>query len=153
VDCSAIKQSERSKVTPDKPEDFNPKLITFLINRKPFGRPSFLLLYCTAPAQIRRIMKKAFLSMALLGLFAVGTVNAQEQDKKDRKKDKQKNEQPADMKKTDGKEDPNTNQQKLSNEEQKQKDDQQKQYDPNQQPAQQQQPQQTEPKKDTAMPQ
>src|SRR5262245_33600555 len=86
------------------------------------------------------IMKKVFLSVALLSLVAIGTVNAQDQ-----KKDKQKKEQPADNKKDEMKqEDPNTKQQQLSNEEQqKLKDDQQKQYDPNQQPA------QTEPKQDT----
>jgi len=84
------------------------------------------------------IMKKAFLSMALLGLVAVGTVHAQDQDKK-KNKDKNKTEQPADMKRDEmRKEDPNTKQQQLNkDEQQKLKDDQQKQYDPNQQPAQQ----------------
>jgi len=93
-------------------------------------------------------MKKVFLSMALLGLVAVGTVNAQDQDKK--KDNNTKQEQPADLKKDEvKKEDPNTKEQQMSNDaQQKAKEDQQKQYDPNQQPA-----QPTEPKQDTATPQ
>ena len=55
-----------------------------------------------------------------------------------------------DMKKDElKKEDPNNQQEKLSDEQQKLKEDQQKQYDPNQQPAQ----QPTEQKKDTTVPQ
>ena len=81
--------------------------------------------------QILKIMKKVFLSVALLGLFAVGTVNAQDQDKK------KKEEQKTELKKDEVKQqDPNAQPQQMSNDEKKAKEDQQKQYDPNQQPSQ-----------------
>ena len=72
--------------------------------------------------------------MAFLGLLAVGTTYAQDQDK-NKKNDKSKTEQPADMKSDDvKKENPDNNQQKLSDDQKKANEDQQKQYDPNQQP-------------------
>jgi hypothetical protein len=91
-------------------------------------------------------MKKGLLSVALLSLFAVGTVNAQDQDKK-KKDDNKTVEQPADVKTNDQKTGhPDVQQERLSNE-QKAAEDRQKQFDPNQQPAQ--QPQPTDPKTDT----
>jgi Ni/Co efflux regulator RcnB len=76
-------------------------------------------------------MKKILLSAAFLGLLAVGTVNAQDQDKKT-KQDPTKTDQPTDMKK-DNSQDPNKKQQEMSND-QKQNQENQKAYDPNQQP-------------------
>jgi type III secretory pathway component EscV len=89
------------------------------------------------------IMKKVFLSVALLGLVAMGTVNAQDQDNK--KKDQTKTEQPADLKKDELKnQDPNTKQQEMSNDEKQKAEQSQKAFDPNQQP------QDAAPKTDTA---
>jgi len=129
---------------------FNPEFFkTIIIKLKTFSAAVFSVTLIQPEENTNLgIMKKVFLSMALLGLVAVGTVNAQDQDKK--KDNTNKQEQPADLKKDEvKKEDPNTKEQQMSNDaQQKAKEDQQKQYDPNQQPA-----QPAEPKQDTATPQ
>ncbi len=86
-------------------------------------------------------MKKKFLSMAVLSLFALGVVHAQDQDKN--RKDEQKKEQPVELRTDDQNQNPDQTQQKLSDEEQQPQDDTNTQFDPNQQPVQEQQPEDT----------
>lgn len=91
-----------------------------------------------------KVMKKILLSATFLGLLAVGTVSAQDQDKKT-KQDPTKTDQPTDMKKDDLKnQNPNDKQQEMSNDQKQKTDENQKAYDPNQQPT------NTSPKTDSA---
>jgi hypothetical protein len=101
---------------------------------KPLQHLSFITFRQSSNTK-NKIMKKVLLSAAFLGLLAIGTVNAQDQDKKT-KQDPTKTDQPSDMKKDDSKsQDPNTKQQQMSNDQKQKLDENQKAYDPNQQPA------------------